>query len=167
MESLLKLLLELGIPYFYIVSGLVLFGVWFGLWKLISRKSRPLKKWLFWIVWLLTTAVSFHALVFGWLLWESYTPSRDFTTEFWLENPRRRVEVIDDLIDSRLLIGNTPDEVVKILGPPLDNCHYFRSAKWDIIYHLGTERGLFAIDSEWLLIWLDADTVSRCEDWRD
>lgn len=54
----------------------------------------------------------------------------------------------------RVLPGRTRREIEAALGPSLDT-GYFKSMGRDLVYVTGPERGLFAIDSEWLLIWLD------------
>ncbi len=56
---------------------------------------------------------------------------------------------------SHVLPGQARQELEQLLGPSLDT-PYFADSGRDLIYLLGRERGsLFAIDSEWLLIWLD------------
>lgn len=50
-------------------------------------------------------------------------------------------------------------ELEDILGPSMDT-PYFKSTGRDLIYVTGPERDSpFAIDSEWLLIWLDKDGI--------
>jgi hypothetical protein len=54
------------------------------------------------------------------------------------------------------LPGKARGEIEELLGPSLVT-PYFRDTKRDLIYFLGPERGSYIkIDSEWLLIWLDA-----------
>lgn len=54
------------------------------------------------------------------------------------------------------LPAKTRNEVERLLGPSLVT-PYFKGTKRDLIYFLGPERSsYFKIDSEWLLIWLDA-----------
>ena len=47
-------------------------------------------------------------------------------------------------------------EVVALIGEP-DNTSYFR--EYDMVYRLGMERGFISIDSEWLVLRLDANQV--------
>lgn len=65
-----------------------------------------------------------------------------------------RLTMVDDLLDSGALHGKTRQEIESLLGPR-DDTDYFRS--WDLVYRLGPERGLFRIDSEWLVINLGPD----------
>jgi hypothetical protein len=63
-----------------------------------------------------------------------------------------RLRMVDDLVDRNLRNGVARAQVEELLGPP-DKTSYFRS--WDLVYQLGPERGLFRIDSEWLVFRLD------------
>jgi hypothetical protein len=55
----------------------------------------------------------------------------------------------------KVIPGRTRAEVEELLGPSLE-APYFQSTGRDLIYVTGPQRdSLFAIDSEWLLIWLD------------
>jgi hypothetical protein len=64
-----------------------------------------------------------------------------------------RLTMVDDLLHGHHLTGMTRTEIVTLLGPPDDRTPF---RNWDLVYWLGPERGLFRIDSEWLLIDLDA-----------
>jgi hypothetical protein len=67
--------------------------------------------------------------------------------------------MVDDLLARYHLVGMTKAAVLHLLGedPPTG---YFR--EFDLVYWLGPERGLMSIDSEWLVIKLDAKgTVSE------
>jgi hypothetical protein len=82
-----------------------------------------------------------------------YLPVRSFDAELWRKSTRyadtARVEMVDSLIWSGRLDGLTRSEVEELLGPP-GTAGYFRD--WDMVYRLGDERGLFPVDSEWLVI---------------
>ena len=73
--------------------------------------------------------------------------------------------MVDDLLKRNLLNGRSRAQVEELLGPA-DNTPYFR--EWDLVYHLGPERGLFGIDSEWLVVRFDsADRFAECRVVRD
>ena len=62
--------------------------------------------------------------------------------------------MLEDLIIN-ILHGKTKFEIEELLGPSLE-INYFKSIDKDLICYLGPQRdSLFAIDSEWLLIWVD------------
>ncbi len=48
-----------------------------------------------------------------------------------------------------VLKGKSRAQVEALLGPA-EETEKFRS--WHLVYHLGPERGLFRIDSEWLVV---------------
>ncbi|MCA9431056.1 MAG: hypothetical protein KC940_11165 [Candidatus Omnitrophica bacterium] len=88
----------------------------------------------------------------------------DFDSEAWKDpknstwsNPLR-IRMVDDLLWEYDLEGMTSEEVTELLGPT-DKTDYFSS--WDFVYWLGPERGFFSIDSEWLVLKLDAEGKVR------
>ncbi len=79
--------------------------------------------------------------------------------DHWNDPWHRRQRMADGMLVTRSLMGLTRTEVIATLGapPPTD---YFRD--WSMVYNLGAERGFVSIDSEWLVIRLDAsDRVSE------
>ena len=65
-----------------------------------------------------------------------------------------REKMLKDLCE-KVLPGESKSQIIDLLGEPL-NTSYFKDINKDMIYFLGPERDMFfAIDGEWLLIWLD------------
>jgi hypothetical protein len=64
-----------------------------------------------------------------------------------------RLRMVDDLIAAKRLDNLGRGEVLSLLGPPDDTDKW---KDWHLVYWLGPERGVFRIDSEWLVIRLDA-----------
>jgi hypothetical protein len=60
-----------------------------------------------------------------------------------------RVRMVDDLLRTRKLVGMSRAQLEDLLGVP-PATEYFR--EYDYVYWLGPERGLFSIDSEWLVV---------------
>lgn len=75
------------------------------------------------------------------------------TSREWKRYPTR-LTMADDLVASGILKNKTRSEIAALLGPPTETSG-FRGV--DMVYYLGPERGLIAIDSEWLLITLGSD----------
>ena len=91
-----------------------------------------------------------HRLVFDARAW------RDKSADAGDDWPTR-LRMVDSLIERRLLDGRTQPQVVELLGPADDTSKW---RDWDLVYHLGPERkGLFRIDSEWLVIRLDTRRI--------
>jgi hypothetical protein len=159
--------------YFLSIPALLLalagVGVWggFGLFRsrLRAEPSKPRHRALFLIA---CVGVASFALVFG--LTRSLPRAlptgshlQQFDRSSWQE-PRSadpvenditpRQKMLADVVRS-VLPGRTRAELEEALGPSLDTL-YFASTGRDLIYVLGPQRdSFFAIDSEWLLIWLD------------
>jgi hypothetical protein len=97
-------------------------------------------------------------MVLGGLLL-GYLPIRFFDSAEWkVANywDGTRVQMIEHLRWSRQLDGLTEGEVIALLGPETDT-EYF--SEHDLVYVLGSERGLLGLDSEWLVIDFDSDGV--------
>jgi hypothetical protein len=71
----------------------------------------------------------------------------------WSDAYKRRNRMADAFLLTNRLIGMPRAQVVALLGEP-PSTEYFKN--WNIVYNLGAERGLFAIDSEWLVMRTDS-----------
>jgi SmpA/OmlA family protein len=77
----------------------------------------------------------------------------------------RRNRMGDWLLQQHRLIGMSRAEVTSMLGEPTVTSHF---REFDLVYVLGNERGWVSIDSEWLVMRLDANgRVSTAELVRD
>ena len=81
-----------------------------------------------------------------------------FNKEQWRSNPQQRYKMVDDLIDSQLLINKSKDEVVLLLGEP-----YSSSAieKDIFIYRIGKQPSFFESKKEHLLIIFENQKVDE------
>lgn len=119
------------------------------------------------LVWILAAVLGTPVALYG-LAWAFVVPSSDdyqhrlvFDAKAWREKSAdasddwpTRLRMVDSLMDRRVLDGRTQLQVVELLGPTDDTLKW---RDWDLVYHLGPERkSLFRIDSEWLVIRLDA-----------
>lgn len=108
--------------------------------------------------------VGFEVYVIGSLLLgpgaEGYLRRQTFDSQRWIQNDRSdfmwptRLTMVDDLLAHQPLTGISRDSVEALLGPP-DSTPYWKD--WDLVYRLGPERGLIRLDSEWLVLRLDAN----------
>jgi hypothetical protein len=119
--------------------------------------------------WLQTAALILALLIFASAIAAGfvggYLPVRLFDHDRWVSDESGetdvRLSMIDHLVRSGRLDGKSRKDVLSLLGPPTDT-NYF--ADWHLVYRLGWQRGLFRIDSEWLVIRFGAsDTVSEYE----
>ena len=88
------------------------------------------------------------AIIVGYL---TYRHQHTFYSDRWLNEPSERTDMIDNLLQNYEIVGLTETEVLSLLGPH-DNAQGAFNANNRYVYYLGPERGLFSIDSEWLLI---------------
>ncbi len=88
------------------------------------------------------------AIIVGYL---AYHYQHTFHSDRWLNEPSERTDMIDNLLQNYEILGLTETEVLSLLGPH-DNAQGAFNADNRYVYYLGPERGLFSIDSEWLLI---------------
>ncbi len=79
--------------------------------------------------------------------------------QVWPGNgPSTREKMLKDLVKN-VLPGKSRTEIETLLGPSLET-DYFQSIDKDLIYYMGPERDNYmALDSEWLLIWLDENGI--------
>ena len=95
------------------------------------------------------------AVVYGFMT--GFLPVRPFDSDRWKQVERgdgqARIHMIAHLMWSRKLDGLSRSELVALLGAP-SNAGYFRDR--DYVYWLGNERSLLSIDSERLVVDVDA-----------
>jgi hypothetical protein len=113
------------------------------------------------LIWLAVVACSSKAMARG---LPAGSNVRAFEAQSW-QQPESQAFVSNDIslrqkmlgdVVRNILPGRSRTEIESALGPSLET-PYFAGTGHDMIYVLGPEReSFFAIDSEWLLIWLDA-----------
>lgn len=98
----------------------------------------------------------------GWAWLTGYLPVQLFDSSSWKgpQTQYTRVRMVSALLLTHQLNGMSKSEVIELLGePPASG--YFRD--WDFVYHLGPERGIFGLDSEWLGLRFGPD--QRVSEW--
>lgn len=105
--------------------------------------------------------LAFVALIVqdSWSEWQRCRGYTQFNPEVW-QDPSLTVEpryvrscMVDDLLASGRLTSQPQTELVRLLGEPTTQNGF---TAYDLVYWLGPERSLISIDSEWLVITLDA-----------
>lgn len=87
------------------------------------------------------------ATITAFIIMISFYPENEFNQNEWSSNVDVRYEMSNDIIESRLLIGKTKDQVIELLGNDFSTKHESR-----ISYSLGHVPGLFNIDPDYLEI---------------
>lgn len=81
-------------------------------------------------------------------LWVNEQKS-NFSLSKWIEEPRERIWMVDDLMSQHDFIGMDVLTLESIIGKATDTSYF--EAPRRLIYYLGDERGFISIDSEWLV----------------
>jgi hypothetical protein len=117
-------------------------------------KDRLAKRWKWWGIVARVAVVAVVVLAVRWV----WFPGRAFNSVVWQDAVQVRqgvrLEMADRLVARGTLIGKSRAMVVELLGEPPPTGYF---ADWDLVYWLGPERGFISIDSEWLVLRLDAD----------
>jgi hypothetical protein len=86
---------------------------------------------------------------------DDYSHRQAFDSQLWKasladesQDPIK-LRMVDDLLRKHPLAGRSRSAVLDLLGKPPRTDKF---SDWDLVYWLGPERGLFSIDSEWLVI---------------
>ena len=72
-----------------------------------------------------------------------------FDQEIWNNAPGKRYQMLDDILENKLLMGKTNQEVISILGEPVKN---FISEGDFLIYDLGNPPSFFDSEPQYLLV---------------
>lgn len=90
-----------------------------------------------------------------------YNAQHTFSPDRWERLPDMRTRIVDDLLRRYDPIGMTEAQVLTLLGDH-DNDYGYFAADDRYVYHLGPERGLISIDSEWLILDFTDGVVTYC-----
>ncbi len=159
---------------YYFYPGLIIFLLLIVIFK-VKKIDKPLRNIKFWVVWTVSTLITGTSLIVFVTVFlmniifppEHNFASKSFDNKLWLSNPNNRTEIIASLIKSKLLDHKSKADIIKLLGQPMDSCTYASSKRQDLTYYLGPERSAISVDSEWLVIRLDNDTVKNYDLHRD
>ncbi|MEP2690442.1 hypothetical protein [Maribacter dokdonensis] len=93
-----------------------------------------------------------------WMFSIAYYPKKHFDKNKWKSNIEARYEMSKDIINSKLLIGKTNNEVIDLLGSD-----YYTHSENHISYDLGIVPGLLNIDPDFLDIYFENQKVYKVE----
>lgn len=81
-----------------------------------------------------------------------------FDKDDWKNEPLSRYQMVDNLIESQLLIDKTKVEVLELLGRPSSSVSQEKDA---FLYKIGTEPSFFESSPDQLLIVFEDDKVAK------
>lgn len=97
-------------------------------------------------------------LIVIWIFSMSYYPKKDFDRSEWKSNVEARYGMSKDIIDSKILIGKTKEEIIELLGDD-----FYAYGDNHIAYDLGFVPGFMNIDPDYLDIYFDNGNVNKVE----
>jgi hypothetical protein len=119
--------------------------------KVGNEKNR---KFLALIPTVIISPVIYVGIILIWIFSISYYSTNDFNQSKWTSNIEERYVMSEDIIESKMLIGKTKEELIQILGPDFSS-----NTESRITYELGFVPGLFNIDPDYLEIKFDNGIV--------
>lgn len=129
------------------------------------------RKWLTLIISIVLTPVVYFYVFYPMLnIFSSYHHQKYFNSEAWKETPSLRYEMSDDLINSRVLVGQTQEKVETLLGT-YEWLSWNEALKnhdlnqWN--FSMGIEPGAFNEDKEILKVNFNNGKVSTVETYKE
>lgn len=148
----------LGISlYVYLFFGILLVPSYY-FWRWVVRKLRngkDSKLWAF-LATAIVTPMLYAIGVYVWIMVVSYYPSHDFDAAKWAVDKEKRYEYTNDIINSRLLIGKTKEEVVSLLG---NETHDTSNNIW--YYYVGSVPAVGSTEPDYLVIEFENDKAVK------
>jgi outer membrane protein assembly factor BamE (lipoprotein component of BamABCDE complex) len=76
-----------------------------------------------------------------------------FNSKQWINNPNKRIYMVDDMLQRYKLIGMSKNDIKRLLGTPSTTEKLKTSSNQ--VYYLGAERAFISIDDERLIVQFD------------
>jgi hypothetical protein len=107
------------------------------------------------------TPIVYAGIITAWFAIASYYPEHDFDRNKWLADKEKRYEMSEDIIDSKLLIGKSKEEVRQLLGAEAGSNNTDEDDYWR--YYLGYVPSIMGIDYDILDIYFENGKVVKVE----
>ncbi len=91
----------------------------FFLWRVIFRKSKMVKLMKYTtvsVLTIITAPVLYIGIIAAMFFAGEYYPDRNFDAKGWKHRADQRYEYAKDIVNSKLLIGKSENEVIRLLG---------------------------------------------------
>ncbi len=100
--------------------------------------------------------IIYIGLIYLWIFSVSYYPSNDFDKQEWETNMEERYKMSEDIMESKILIGKTKEEITELLGKD-----FYSYNQNHIAYEIGFVPGLFKMDPDVLDIYFENGKVTK------
>lgn len=142
------------VPIIILILAIPTYLICLWVMKKLKAGTDKNRKWLALIPTIILSPLIYVGLIMLWIFSISYYPTNDFDQTEWNSNVEERYKMSEDIIESRILIGKTHNEVIEILGTDFSSKN-----ERSITYELGHVPGLFNIDPDYLEIKLENGIV--------
>ena len=129
----------------FLVIGIPIFLFWRWILKKLNHKGG--RRIMIWILTLITTLVFYIVFVVTFIYIADYYPDRDFDKQLWRTAKATRYEYSHNLIDSKMLLGDSKTEVLQLLGNDAD-----KSQLDELRYKIGHKPGSTVVEPSYLII---------------
>lgn len=141
------IILILAIPIYFLCKWIL------KKWNFGNGKNR---KYLAIIPTIILSPIVYVGLIYLWLFSISYYPTDEFDKLAWESYPEERYKMSENIIESKMLIGKTKEEITELLGND-----FYSYSENHIAYGLGFVPGLFNIDPDVLDIYIENGKVIK------
>ena len=127
-----------------LLIGIIIARPLFFFWRWIFRRRTKVertRKISTWIATLVSIPIIYLLMGLVFIFVITYYPNHDFDMAAWKMNTEKRYEYTKDLIENKLLIGKSKEQVIEMLGKGNNTLD---SDDW--LYDIGFVPGLFNID---------------------
>jgi len=100
--------------------------------------------------------IIYFGLIYLWIFSVSYYPTNNFDKQEWETNMEERYKMSEDIMESKILIGKTKEEIIELLGKDF---HTYNQNH--IAYSIGFVPGLFSMDPDVLDIYFKNGKVTK------
>ncbi|MCC1485587.1 hypothetical protein J1C55_13360 [Winogradskyella sp. E313] len=143
------IILILAIPTYFLCKWIL---------KKLNLGNEKNRKFVALIPTIFFSPIIYIGIIYLWIFSASYYPSSDFDKQKWETNVEERYRMSEDIIESKILIGKTKEEITKLLGQD-----FYSYNENHIAYELGFVPGLFNIDPDVLDIYFENGKVTKVE----
>ena len=142
----------------YLILIVIAVPVYFFIKWILNKTiySPKVVKRLTWVGTFIVTSLIYLFLIYVFIFFVSYYPTKEFSQKGWTDNPSKRYEMTEDIIENNLLIGKTKDEILHLLGS--DKFEY-NEDHWG--YDAGFVPGFLNIDPDVLDVYFKNNIVVK------
>lgn len=146
--TILTIITMIGLPIFLFTKRILKA-------KIINERSRNVASFFsaFTIV-----PMIYAAMIIGMFGWMEHYPKLDFDSQSWESQEEERFKMSKDIIESKMLLGKTENEVIEILGND-----FIKERTNSVTYYLGFVPGFLNIDPDVLDIYFENNKVTHVE----